>query len=100
MRCSSASGSKVTGSTFAAGPAGLLIITLERLWQIVVHDPAHIGLVDAHAEGDGCDDHLRIVAYECILVVAPRYRIETRVVRQRTDAIALQLRRKFIDALA
>ena len=84
----------------AAGTPGFLVITLERFWQVVVHDPSHIGLVDTHAKGDGGDDYLRVIANERFLVVATRLCIETGVVRQRADAIVLQLRGKLIDALA
>ena len=84
----------------AAGAAGFLVVALERFRQVVVHDPAHVGLVDAHAEGDGGDDHLRVVANERFLVVAARVRIETGVVRQRADAVALQLPGELVDALA
>ena len=65
-----------------------------------MHDPAHIGLVDAHAEGDGGDDHLRVIANERFLIVATRFCIETGVVRQCPDAIALQLRGQLVYALA
>ena len=84
----------------AAGAPGFLVVALERFRQVVVHDPAHIGLVDAHAKGDGGDDHLRVVANERFLVVATRVGIETGVIRQCPDAIALQLRGELIDALA
>ena len=84
----------------AAGAPGFLVVALERFWQVVVHDPSHIGLVDAHAKGDGGDDHLRVIANERFLIVATRYCIETGVVRQCPDAIALQLRGKLIHALA
>ena len=125
MRCSSTSGSKrhgidllrddvlggpdvacaeienaARGLAVAAGASGFLVVALERLRQVVVHDPAHVGLVDAHAERDGGDDHLRVVANERILVVAARVRVETGVIRQRADAVALQLPGELVDALA
>ena len=84
----------------AAGAPGFLVVALERFRQVVVHDPAHIGLVDAHAKGDGGDDHLRVIANERFLVVATRRCIETGVIRQCADAIALQSLGELIDALA
>jgi hypothetical protein len=39
----------------AAGAAGLLVVGLDRLGQVEMRDEAHVGLVDAHAEGDGGD---------------------------------------------
>ena len=84
----------------AAGAPGFLVVALERFRQVVVHDPAHIGFVDAHAKGDGGDDHLRIIANERFLVVAARACIETGVIGQCADAVGLQLRGELIDALA
>src|SRR5262245_7940039 len=40
----------------APRPPDLLRVRLEALWQIVVVDVANVRLVDAHAEGDRCDD--------------------------------------------
>ena len=37
----------------AAGAAGFLVIGLDRLGDSGMGDEAHVGLVDAHAEGDG-----------------------------------------------
>ena len=34
-------------------PADLLAVALQALWQVVVIDVAHVGFVDAHAEGNG-----------------------------------------------
>ena len=47
---------------------GLLIIALEALGDVVVDHEAHIGLVDAHAEGDGSYDHIHILHEELVLV--------------------------------
>jgi hypothetical protein len=44
---------RVGGRAVAAGAAGLLVIALDALRQVEVRDEAHVGLVDAHAEGDG-----------------------------------------------
>ena len=37
----------------AAGTPGFLVIGFQGFRQIEVSDKAHVGLVDAHAEGDG-----------------------------------------------
>ncbi len=55
------------GQAVAAGPARLLVVALDGLGQVVVHDEAHVGLVDAHAEGDGGDDDLQVVARRRLL---------------------------------
>jgi len=65
-----------------------------------VHDPAHVGLVDAHAERDRRDDDLDVVAHEGLERFAPHGGIQARVVGQGADAVGLQLRRDFVDAPA
>ena len=45
------------GSPSRPGAAGLLVISLDRLGDAGMGDEAHVGLVDAHAEGDRRDDH-------------------------------------------
>src|SRR5690606_36248213 len=70
----------------APGTPRLLVITLERPGQIVMHHPAHVRLVDTHAEGDGGDHDLRIVANERFLVDAPRLGIEPCMIGQGADA--------------
>ena len=51
----------------APGAPGLLVVALEVLGQIVVDDEAHVGLVDAHAEGHRRADHAHLVAHERLL---------------------------------
>ena len=46
----------IGGLAVAAGAAGFLVIGLDRGRQVEMGDIAHIGLVDAHAEGDGGDE--------------------------------------------
>jgi len=48
----------------AAGATGLLVVALDGLGQIDVSDEAHVGLVDAHAEGDRGDHDDAVVAEE------------------------------------
>src|SRR3546814_18401906 len=66
----------------AAGTAGCLVVALDRLGQVEVGDEAYVGLVDAHAEGDGGDDHHALVAQETALVLRARRRIQAGVVGQ------------------
>src|SRR5262249_3352737 len=51
----------------ASGPAGLLVIGLEAARRIEMGDEAHVGLVDAHAEGDGGDDDDAFLLEEALL---------------------------------
>ena len=55
------------GQAVAPRPAGLLVVALDVLGQVVVHHEAHVALVDAHAEGDGGDHHGGLVAGEGVL---------------------------------
>ena len=56
------------GEAVAAGAAGLLLVVLERLGRAGVHDEAHVGSIDAHAEGDGGDDDVGALVDEGVLV--------------------------------
>ena len=56
------------GLAVAAGAAGFLVVGFEALGQVEVGDEAHVGLVDAHAEGDGGDHDDAVLAQEALLV--------------------------------
>jgi hypothetical protein len=43
-----------------------------------VRDEAHVGLVDAHAEGDGGHHHEAVLAQEAVLVGAARVGLQAR----------------------
>src|SRR5512147_1342275 len=58
----------VRGQAVTPGTTDLLIIIFDALGQVEVNDEAYVGLVDAHAKGDGRNDDLRIVADEGILI--------------------------------
>ena len=51
-----------------------------------MRDEAHVGLVDAHAERDGGDDHDAVLVDEAILVARAHAGIEAGVIGQRRDA--------------
>ena len=65
-----------------------------------MNDPAHVRLVDAHAEGDRRHHDLRIVANVCILVATARVRVQACVIGQCLDAVALQSIGELIDSFA
>ena len=46
------------GLAVAAGAPDLLVVGVQRLGDVGVEDPAHVGLVDAHAERGRRDDHV------------------------------------------
>ena len=84
----------------AAGAAGFLVVALDVLGQVEVGHEAHVGLVDAHAEGDGGHHHDGVLAQEAVLVLLPHRGVQARVVRQRGDAFVGQPHRGFFHLLA
>src|SRR3546814_16322611 len=54
-----------------SGAARFLIISLDRLGDASMGDEAYVRLVDAHAEGDGGDDHHILRTDEGGLVARP-----------------------------
>ena len=71
----------------APGAADLLVVRLDARRHVGVDDEAHVGLVDAHAEGDGRDHHHTVLAEEDILVVAAHRLVEAGMVGQRAMAL-------------
>ena len=51
----------------ATGAPDLLHVILQGLGQVVMVDGADVGLVDAHAEGDGGDHQLQLAGHEGVL---------------------------------
>ena len=84
----------------AAGAPGLLVVALDALGQVEVGDEPHVGLVDAHAEGDRRDHHDAVFAQEPRLVARARGRVETRVIRQRLDALGHERVGRLLDRRA
>jgi hypothetical protein len=82
-----------------AGPAGFLVVGLKRFGQVEVGDEAHVGLVDAHAEGDGGDHDQPFLVEEAVLVGA-RFGGQPGVIRQRREALLAEEGRGFVDLLA
>ena len=90
----------LAGQAVAPGAARLLIVAFERLGQVVVHDQPHVGLVDAHAEGDGCHDDERVVADELFLRLAAQRGVQPGVVGQCGQAHRRQAGRDVLGRLA
>ena len=61
---------------------------------------AHVGLVDAHAKGDGGDDDRRFVVGEAALVGGARGRVQPGVVGQGVPAVGDELLRQRVHRLA
>ena len=62
----------VAREAVAPGAPDLLVVALDRARHLAVDDVAHVRLVDAHAEGDGRDDDVDLVAREGVLVSRAR----------------------------
>ena len=56
------------GQTIAPCPAGLLIVTLDIFWQVVVNHIAYVRLVNAHAEGNSRANNPDFIAKKCLLI--------------------------------
>jgi uncharacterized membrane protein YhaH (DUF805 family) len=84
----------------AAGAAGLLVVGLDVLRQIQVRDETHVGLVDAHAEGDGGDHHDPVLAQEAALMTLAHLGVEPGVVGQGGDALGVEPGRGLLHLLA
>ena len=76
----------------AAGAADLLVVALDRLRQVGVGDVADVGLVDAHAEGDGGADDEAVLALEAGLGEAAVVGVEAGVVGERGVALVAERR--------
>ena len=65
-----------------------------------MHHEAHVGLVDAHAEGDGGHHHLQVIAQESLLHLAAPGGRQSRVVGRRGHTLFPQLARDLLHPLA
>ena len=73
-----------------ARTAGLLVVALDALRDVVVDHEAHVGLVYAHSEGYGGNYHLDVLHQEGILVVGTHLGLQSGMVRQGLYTIELQ----------
>ena len=84
----------------ATGTPRFLIVTFEALGNVVVDDEAHVGLVDAHAEGDGGHDDVNLFHQELVLVFLAGLAVQSGMVRQRLDAVDSKGLGQFLHFLA
>ena len=84
----------------AAGPAGLLVITLYALRYIVMYNIPHIRLVYPHAEGYCGDYDIHFFHQEPVLVLGPRLRIKPRMIRKCLYSVDIQKFRQFLNFLS
>ena len=93
-------GDAVAFAAVATRTTGLLVVAFEALGDVVVDDEAHIGLVDAHAEGDGGHDDVDLLHEELVLVLLTRLAVEAGVVGQGADAVDGERLGQFLHLLA
>ncbi len=65
-----------------------------------MNDGPHVGLGDAHAEGNRGYQHRHIVTNEACLVFAALFAGHARMIGQRVDAVAYQRLAEIIDTFA
>jgi hypothetical protein len=87
------------GQAIASGAADLLVEGFERAGQRGVDDGADVGLVDAHAEGDGGDDDFELAGLEGVLDALADARFEAGVVGGGGE-VAMQLGGEFFGRFA
>ena len=78
----------------------LLIIALQILGHVIVHDEGNVGFVNAHAERIGRHDHRRAVGDEILLRFGAQLVGHPRVVAHRVHAAVVQHGGHFLHALA
>ena len=83
----------------APGASDLLAVVLDGLGQVEVHHLADIGLVDAHAEGDGGDDAGQASAHEVRLQSLAGLTVEPGVVGGDLEPGGLEVGRQAFGAL-
>ncbi len=87
-------------SAISSGPTGFLIVTFERLGDIVVDYKSHIGFVNTHAKRDGGNDYIHFLEKERILIGRPGGSIHTGMIRKSLDVVYLQNLGEFLDLLS
>ena len=65
-----------------------------------MYDKAHVRFVNAHAEGDGRDNHVYLLEQELVLVLAACGTVHAGMVSQCLDAVDAQQLGQILDALA
>ncbi len=93
-------GQAVALTTITTGTTRLLVVTFERLGNVVVNHIAHIGFVDTHTEGDRCHNNIDTLHEEVILIRRTRGGIHTGMVGTGFDAVGYEQLGQLLDLLA
>ena len=73
----------------AAGAARLLIVAFEALGYVVVDDKPHVGLVNAHAKGDGSHNDVELLFEKVVLGLRAQLRVQPGMIGCRLETIEL-----------
>ena len=79
------------GRAVAARAPGLLVVGVQRLGDLGVEHPAHVGLVDPHPERGRGHHHVQLPVHEALLHVVALGRLHPRVVRGGAQRARAQL---------
>ena len=90
----------VSFSSVTAGAPGFLVVAFERFGHVVVDYVAHVGLVDTHAEGYGCHNHVDLFQQECVLVGRAGGCVHSSMIWEGLDVVDFQQFCKFLHFLA
>ena len=80
----------IGGQPIASGAAGFLVVGFDAFGQVEVCHKAHVGFVDAHAEGNGGDDHHAVFAQKAGLMLLALLGGQPGMVGQRGESLAGQ----------
>ncbi len=71
-------------------PSGFLVITFQAFGNIIVHHKTHIGLINPHPKGNGCDNNIHVFHQKLVLISRPGGRIHAGMISQGLDSVHLQ----------
>ena len=84
----------------ASGPSGLLIVAFKALWNVIMNDEAHVGLVNTHSEGYRCNDDIDTLHEKVVLGLRARGTVKSRMIGGSFYFVGFQHLRKFFHFLA
>ena len=84
----------------ASRAASLLVIAFDAFRQIQMRYKSNIGFIDAHAEGNGCNNHNAVFLLKARLMFGAQCVVHACVIRQRAYALTVQPSRGFFHFAA
>ena len=83
-------GNALSLSAVSSCSSGLLIVTLQRLWYVVVNYKSNIRLIYSHTECNGCNNYIYLLHKELVLVLRSGCSIKSGMVRSSLYSIDIQ----------